>query len=174
MSSSFFSILAQTDTGTGSDWNWLLIFIIFVVILVIALVIQARFSTQEAEELTEEIHHEEEVHHAEAEPELAPAAVVAEQPEPEAETPDPEAQTEPDDLKQIEGIGPKVADLLNENGITTFALLADASVEKLTEILEAAQLQMMDPASWPQQAKLAAAGEWEALGKMQDELKGGR
>jgi hypothetical protein len=32
---------------------------------------------------------------------------------------------------------------------------------------------MMNPASWPQQAKLAAAGEWEALQEFQEALKGG-
>jgi predicted flap endonuclease-1-like 5' DNA nuclease len=172
MSSLLFSILAQTETGTGSDWNWLLIFIVFVIILVIALVIQARFSTIEAEELAHETHHEEDTHE-EAEPELAPVAVT-EEPELESEVPDLEDAAESDDLKQIEGIGPKVADLLSENGITTFSQLGDKPVDELMEILETAQLQMMNPESWPQQAKLAAAGEWEALEKLQDELKGGR
>ncbi len=60
MSSSLFSLLAQS--GTGSDWNWFLIFIIFVVILTIALVVQARFSKKDAAEFE---HHEEESHYAE-------------------------------------------------------------------------------------------------------------
>ena len=33
---------------------------------------------------------------------------------------------------------------------------------------------MIDPSTWPEQASLAAAGEWDALQALQDELKGGR
>jgi|GEM_PF-3479437 len=84
------------------------------------------------------------------------------------------APPRPDDLKVIEGIGPKVARLLNEAGIFTFAQLAEADPVHLKQILEAAKLQMMDPASWPDQARLAAAGDWEALKQMQESLKGGR
>ena len=177
MSSSLYSIMAQSNTG--SDWNWFLIFVGFVIILAIALIVQAMFSKKDAAELE---FHEEEAHHEEAEP--VPAAAA--QPEPQAdavsqpeetaapaESP-PETPAEPDDLKKIEGIGPKVAGLLNENGITTFAQLGDTPVEKLDEILAANKLQMMHPVSWPQQAKLAADGDWEALEKMQDELRGGR
>ena len=184
MSSYLFSVMAQS--GTGSDWNWFVIFISFVVILAIALIIQARFSKKDAAELE---HHEEDAHHAEAE--LAPAAQADTEPEPEVEVvPEPEVVSEPeeaatpaavpeppskpDDLKKLEGIGPKVASLLNENGITTFAQLAETPVEKLAEILEANRLQMMNPGSWPKQAKLAAAGDWDELTKLQDELQGGR
>lgn len=170
MSSSLFSVMGQSNTG--SDWNWLLIFILFVIVLAIALVIQTRFSTQEAVELAQEIHHHAEEDHPEAvEETLAPAAMA--EPEPQVVAA-PAVPTQPDDLKKIEGIGPRVAGLLNENGITTFAQLAEIPVEKLTALLEAAKLQMMNPASWPQQAQLAAKGEWEALQKLQDELKGGR
>ena len=80
---------------------------------------------------------------------------------------------ESDDLKKIEGIGPKVVTLLKEYGIETFSQLAEIPVEELSEILDAANLHMMNPASWPQQAKLAAAGEWEALQEFQEALKGG-
>ena len=175
MSSSLFSIMAQSNTG--SDWNWFLIFVIFVVVLAIVLIVQAKFSKQDAAEFE---HHEADTHHDEAE--LAPAAPAAVEPKPEAKVeaePEPEvvsvpeAPATPDDLKKIEGIGPKVASLLNENGITTFAQLSEASVAKLDEILDANKLQMMNPKSWPQQAKLAADGEWDALEKLQDELKGG-
>ncbi|HBY07813.1 MAG TPA: hypothetical protein DEH22_08540 [Chloroflexi bacterium] len=179
MTSSLFSILAQNPAGTGSDWNWVLYFLIFVVILVIALVIQARLGTREAAEQGHADHHEEEAHHetpaVETEPEAEP------EPEPEAEAqPEPQVVTvavapaQPDDLKKIEGIGPKVASLLNANGISTFAQLAETSVAKLEEILNANKLQMMHPASWPEQAKLAAAGDLENLQKLQDGLKGGR
>ncbi|MCP4140412.1 MAG: hypothetical protein GY755_09010 [Chloroflexi bacterium] len=80
----------------------------------------------------------------------------------------------PDVLKKLEGIGPKVEGVLNAAGITSFAQLAEADVEKLREVLAAAKLQMMDPSGWIEQAELAAKGDWDALEKLQDELKGGR
>ena len=33
---------------------------------------------------------------------------------------------------------------------------------------------MHDPKTWPKQAEMAAAGEWDKLSKWQDELKGGK
>ena len=81
----------------------------------------------------------------------------------------------PDDLKLIEGIGPKIAGLLNEAGISTFAQLAAASVDDLRLLLEKAGLQhIADPATWPEQAALAARGDLQALQTLQDSLKGGR
>lgn len=81
-----------------------------------------------------------------------------------------------DDLKLVEGIGPKIAEIFNEAGIDTWEALANASVEKLKEILEGAgsRYKMHDPTSWPQQAKLAAEGKFEELEALQDNLKGGR
>jgi predicted flap endonuclease-1-like 5' DNA nuclease len=81
----------------------------------------------------------------------------------------------PDDLTRIEGIGPQIAELLNTAGIQTFAQLADTSAEKLTAILHEAgpRFQIARPGSWPAQARLAAAGEWSALERLQNELKGG-
>lgn len=86
----------------------------------------------------------------------------------------PAASAGPDDLKVIEGIGPKVQTALNAAGITTYAGLAGTAVDKLQEILDAAGYQYMKPASWPEQAALAAAGDWDALKKLQDELTAGR
>ena len=82
-----------------------------------------------------------------------------------------------DDLKLIEGIGPKIASVLQEAGVGTFAALAAADADRLQAILREADprlLRLADPATWPEQARLAAAGEWEALTRMQQELKGGR
>ncbi len=81
---------------------------------------------------------------------------------------------EPDNLRKIEGIGPKVAGVLSANGIATFAQLADAPVERLMEILEAEGLKFMKPDTWPEQAALAAKGDWDGLQVLQDQLKGGR
>jgi predicted flap endonuclease-1-like 5' DNA nuclease len=90
---------------------------------------------------------------------------------PEPEKPEP---TLPDDLKRIEGVGPKIASLLQDADITTFAQLAAANVEHLREILDAVNLRIADPTTWPEQAALAAAGDWEGLASLQGELKGGR
>ncbi len=86
------------------------------------------------------------------------------------------AKTTADDLTKIEGIGPKIAELLNAGGIVTFANLADAKVATLKAILEKAgkRFQMHDPATWTEQAKLAAKAEWAKLDKLQAELKGGK
>ena len=83
-------------------------------------------------------------------------------------------EIEADDLAKIEGIGPKVAKTLSAAGISTFEALANAKVEDIQNILSEAGLKMMDANSWPAQAKLAAAGDWDGLKKMQDELSGGR
>jgi len=81
----------------------------------------------------------------------------------------------PDDLKRIEGIGPKISSVLQAAGITTFAQLAATAVSRLRQILtEAGLAALADPTTWPEQADLAAAGKWDALEVLQDELKGGR
>ena len=98
------------------------------------------------------------------------AAVKMPAPPPAAATPAPT----PDDLKRIEGIGPKIAGLLQAAGITTFAQLAASDVSRLEQILSRAGLAMTDPGSWPEQASLAAAGKWGELQALQDRLKGGR
>lgn|SRR5688572_695474 len=79
-----------------------------------------------------------------------------------------------DDLVKIEGIGPKVAGILNQAGITTFEALANANPEEVQRVLNEAGLQMMKPEGWIEQARLAARGDWVALERLQDELKGGR
>ena len=81
-----------------------------------------------------------------------------------------------DDLKKIEGVGPKIATLLSEAGINTFKDLATAKKAKVEEILAAAgsRYKMHDSTTWMEQAKLADAGAWEKLDKLQKELKGGK
>ncbi len=79
-----------------------------------------------------------------------------------------------DDLTIIEGIGPKVAKVLDKAGISTFAALAEANAADIQEILNSAGLKMMDATSWPAQAKLAAEGDMDGLKEMQDGLSAGR
>ncbi|MCC6462907.1 MAG: 50S ribosomal protein L27 [Saprospiraceae bacterium] len=80
------------------------------------------------------------------------------------------------DLKIVEGVGPKIEQLLKDGGITTWEELAEASVDRLKEILEAAgsRYQIHDPSTWPAQAKFAAEGRWDDLKDYQDMLLGGR
>ncbi len=81
-----------------------------------------------------------------------------------------------DDLKKIEGIGPKAAEVLVAAGIDTYAKLAETTADKVKEILDAAEakVQHLDPTTWAQQAQLAADGKWDELQKLQDELNGGK
>jgi predicted flap endonuclease-1-like 5' DNA nuclease len=80
-----------------------------------------------------------------------------------------------DDLTRIEGIGPKISGLLQGAGISTFEQLAGTGVDRLEQILDAADLSgIANPGTWPEQAALAAKGDWGRLETLQDELKGGR
>ncbi|MFN2290381.1 MAG: helix-hairpin-helix domain-containing protein [Anaerolineae bacterium] len=82
-----------------------------------------------------------------------------------------------DDLKRIQGIGPKIASVLQEAGIRTFSGLAETGVEHIHAILAERDPRLgrlADPGTWPEQATLAASGDWEALAALQGELKGGR
>jgi predicted flap endonuclease-1-like 5' DNA nuclease len=79
-----------------------------------------------------------------------------------------------DDLTRIEGIGPKVARVLNEAGIATFEDLARSDPSHVQKTLNEAGLQMMNPKGWIEQAALAAKGDWEAMERLQSEMKGGR
>ncbi len=87
---------------------------------------------------------------------------------------EPAAAPVVDDLVIIEGIGPKIASVLNEAGVTSFAQLAAMDPAKISEILLAANLRLADPHSWPEQARRAANGDTAGLQALQDRLKGGR
>jgi len=81
-----------------------------------------------------------------------------------------------DDLKKVEGIGPKIEELLQNAGIKTFGQLSEANPDRIREILLEAgnRYKMHDPTTWPDQAKMAANGEWDKLQEWQDSLKGGK
>lgn len=82
-----------------------------------------------------------------------------------------------DNLTKIEGIGPKIAGILNEAGIDSFKKLAETKAEKVSEILVEAggnAYNRFDTTTWPDQAKLASEGKWDELKTWQDELKGGK
>lgn len=81
-----------------------------------------------------------------------------------------------DDLKIVEGIGPKIAELLNKEGITTWKQLSETAPDTIKGILNAAgpNFQIHDPGTWPEQARLADEGKWDDLKKYQDELSAGK
>ncbi|MEZ6129406.1 MAG: DUF4332 domain-containing protein [Planctomycetaceae bacterium] len=81
-----------------------------------------------------------------------------------------------DDLKIVEGIGPKISELLNAAGITTWDELAVADPKRLQQILEDAgpRYRMHVPDTWPDQARLAASGQWKELEEFQELLDGGK
>ena len=80
-----------------------------------------------------------------------------------------------DDLKIVEGIGPKAAEALVNAGVDTFEKLSKKSAEEIKNILVSASstLAHLDPTTWAKQAELAANGKWDELKKWQDELIGG-
>jgi predicted flap endonuclease-1-like 5' DNA nuclease len=81
-----------------------------------------------------------------------------------------------DDLKVVEGIGPKIEGLFHNFGIKTWKALGETSVEKCQEVLTSGgdRFRMHKPNTWPKQAKLASEGKWEELKKWQDDLDGGK
>lgn len=85
-------------------------------------------------------------------------------------------QWKDNDLKAVEGIGPKIESLLNNSGITTWVGLSQTPVEKLNSILAAAgdRYKLADPGTWPKQAQYAADGMWDELEEYQDFLQGGK
>lgn len=100
------------------------------------------------------------------------AAIVAPTPTPAADAPTGEV----DVYKKIEGIGPKIEEILHAAGLASFSDLAGAPIEKLKGILAEAgsRYSMHSPDTWPQQAQLAADGKWDELKVLQDELDGGK
>jgi len=88
----------------------------------------------------------------------------------------PATESAADNLKLVEGIGPKIEELLNNAGIKTFAALASTAVEDIKKILEDAgsRYRSHNPSTWPDQAKMAADGKWDELKVWQDELDGGK
>ena len=81
-----------------------------------------------------------------------------------------------DDLKIIEGVGPKLASIMNNGGIKTWSDLANAKVEEVKAILAEAgnRYKAFDPTTWPNQAKFAMEGKWDELKAYQDRLHGGK
>ncbi|UBM58308.1 DivIVA domain-containing protein [Marinilongibacter aquaticus] len=87
-----------------------------------------------------------------------------------------EIDSKDNDLTIIEGIGPKIAELLHAHEIESFRDLITTPVYKLKDILNEAgsHFAMHDPSTWAEQARLAEDGQWEKLDVLKDQLQGGR
>jgi predicted flap endonuclease-1-like 5' DNA nuclease len=165
-------------------WAWLLIVIVLLLVIVLLWwLINGREA--KSSDAAESAHTVQPVQAAPAEERLAspvevaaispveaPVAAVVPDALPAAEATQPPAM--PDDLEIIEGIGPKIASVFKAAGILTFQQLSQADPAQLQAILREAGLRLADPTTWPEQARLAAAGQWDELKALQDRLKGGR
>ncbi len=80
-----------------------------------------------------------------------------------------------DDFTLIEGVGPKINDLIHADGIHTFSELGKTLVDDIQKILDkaGARYKLAKPGTWPAQADMAASNKWESLKAWQDELDGG-
>jgi len=81
-----------------------------------------------------------------------------------------------DDLKIVDGIGPKIEELYHNAGIKTWKALSETHIEQSQEILNEAgsRYAMHNPESWAKQALLAYHGKWNELKDYQESLDGGR
>jgi predicted flap endonuclease-1-like 5' DNA nuclease len=80
-----------------------------------------------------------------------------------------------DDLKKIWGIGPKVEQVMNDNGIYLFSQMAAVPPDRITEILRRAGSRFSMSTgklhdTWPELARLADKGDWDAFQALQDTL----
>lgn len=81
-----------------------------------------------------------------------------------------------DDLKVVEGIGPKIESMFKDADIKTWQKLSSIPVADCQKILDQGgpQYKIHDPASWPMQAKMCYEGKWAELLRWQNEHKAGK
>lgn len=81
-----------------------------------------------------------------------------------------------DDLTVVEGIGPRIGELCNRIGITTWRGLAEADVAELRSMLTDAgsRYRRHDPTTWPEQAACLADGRWADFVALTDGFAGDR
>ena len=80
------------------------------------------------------------------------------------------------DLTIVEGVGPKIQELFHNHFIKTWKALSECPVDKCQQVLNSGgeHFAIHNPRTWPEQAKMAYEGQWDALLKWQDELDGGK
>jgi predicted flap endonuclease-1-like 5' DNA nuclease len=117
---------------------------------------------------------------AKPEPDAAPPEPQRTQAARPADPPDVSTATEVlgtriklDDLTVIEGIGPKIADLLSNAGYSTWHALSEASTTDLQGVLQEAgpRYRIHDPSKWPPQAALLAGGQWQEYAELRAKLR---
>lgn len=111
------------------------------------------------------------------EPVVTKAPVTDTTPAPLVSSPKPKpTSSQIDDLKVVEGIGPKIESLLHADGILTMRLLATVETSRVQKVLDAAgpRYRMHNPKTWSTQAELIADEKWDELKEYQDFLVGGR
>jgi predicted flap endonuclease-1-like 5' DNA nuclease len=81
-----------------------------------------------------------------------------------------------DDLKLVEGIGPKIESLFHKAGLKTWLSVSKTKSARLKEILVAGgeRFQMHDPTTWPKQCQMMVDNQWAELRKYQAKLNGGK
>jgi predicted flap endonuclease-1-like 5' DNA nuclease len=81
-----------------------------------------------------------------------------------------------DDLKIVEGIGPKIEELYHNAGIKTWKQLSETPVEKSQEILDAAgeRYKIHNPSTWAKQSEMCYLGKFQELKDWQSSLDGGK
>jgi len=81
-----------------------------------------------------------------------------------------------DDLKIIEGIGPKIEELFHNAGIKTWKQLSELSQDQCRAILDSGgeHYQIHDPGTWPKQSEMAYKNQWTELKNWQDQLNAGK
>ena len=80
------------------------------------------------------------------------------------------------DLTAVEGIGPKIAELLDGAGIADWWGLSHTDLSALRTVLDddGPTFRIHDPGTWPTQAGLLAHGRWADFKELTDRLDGGR
>lgn len=109
-------------------------------------------------------------------------SATAAKPKPVADPPKPAAAKsiyagiKSDNLQIVEGIGPKMESVLKENGVNSLAELGAKTVEELQTILNkyGDKYKIIDPKTWPNQARLAGNGDFDGLIEYQKRLDTGR
>jgi predicted flap endonuclease-1-like 5' DNA nuclease len=181
-----FTLQNEQTSSLPTGWSALLVLLVVTMFVAILLIIQSHQTPQLVV-----THHEEPAHEEipdiqpETEQELVVAETVAEPESFQAEEAvaktsvpavDASSPIYPDDLTRIEGIGPKISELLNKNGISRYDQLAATDVETLKDLLNKGgpRFGLSDPSSWPEQASYLAAGEIEKFNQLSAQLKGGK
>ncbi len=132
---------------------------------------EAKHQEEEAKKAEEEAKAAEAEKDGAEEEQNAESEVASEQ-EAANESDTTQAETDADDLTKIEGIGPKIAEVLKAGGIDSFAKLVEAKDEDIQEMIKDVPGNHKAD-TWNEQAALARDGKWDELKELQDKLQGG-